>query len=89
MPQTGRERRVFPRRRVSASADILVNNMKQHCVVIDRSAGGVGLLLRDGEQVPDQFTLVTATGEHLPLQVVWRHYPKCGAIFREAKLSAS
>ena len=75
-------RRRFPRKKTRHTVDLCFDDTTIEALMVDVSEGGVGLLLRDGDQVPDTFTVRMRSGETRTAEIVWRGYPRCGAIFR-------
>ena len=76
-------RRRFPRRRTKGRSRIRFDQTVIDCLIVDRSEGGVGLLLREGDTVPDIFFVEIPTGKSRRVEIVWRGYPRCGAVFRD------
>ena len=77
------EHRRFPRRRVKGRARIQFDETSIDCFIVDQSDGGVGLLLRDGDTIPDTFSLHVEPARPRRAEIVWRGYPRCGAVFRD------
>ena len=80
---SGPEQRRFPRRRTSAVVRIDSAGTMIEAVIKDISEGGVGLLLRSGDTLADSFTIEVKPNQWRRAEIVWRGYPRCGAVFRD------
>ena len=80
---SGRDYRRFPRVRTKDLVRVRFQGVTRECSLTDKSQGGVGLMLRAGEELPDQFTIELSGGKVRQAEIVWRGYPRCGAVFRD------
>ena len=77
------EQRRFPRRRTRSVVRVDCEGVSLEVLVVDISASGLGLLLRPGDTLSDIFSVEMRPNQWRRAEVVWRGYPRCGAIFKD------
>ena len=82
MPPASNQRR-FPRRKTRDVVRLDWGESSAEALMTDISATGVGLLLHPGETLPDVFSIHISPNLRRAARIVWRGYPRCGAVFQD------